>query len=74
MLGFMHLTQAQRAARDKQNDDALAHLNEAGEIAARIGERNGMRMHFGPTNCGGWRWVSNSVKAAGPTKKPPVHR
>lgn len=30
--------------------DAQAHLAEAGEIATRIGECNGMRMHFGPTN------------------------
>jgi transcriptional regulator with XRE-family HTH domain len=55
MLGMMHLAQAQRAARDKQNDDAHAHLAEAGEIAARIGECNGMRMHFGPTNVAVWR-------------------
>jgi transcriptional regulator with XRE-family HTH domain len=55
MLGMMHLAQAQRAARDKQDDDALAHLVEAEGIAARIGECNGMRMHFGPTNIALWR-------------------
>ncbi len=55
MLGMMHLAQAQRAARDKQHDDAHAHLAEAGAIAARIGECNGMRMHFGPTNIALWR-------------------
>ena len=54
-LGFVHLSAAQCAARDKQHDDALAHLAEAGEIAARIGERNGMHMHFGPTNIAVWR-------------------
>ena len=55
MLGFLHLVSAQRAARDKQNDDAHAHLAEAEGIAARIGECNGMRMHFGPTNVAVWR-------------------
>ncbi|MBV8540681.1 MAG: helix-turn-helix transcriptional regulator [Pseudonocardiales bacterium] len=55
MLGFAHLVQAQRAARDKQNDDAHAHLAEAGEIAARVGECNGNLQHFGPTNVAVWR-------------------
>ncbi len=55
MLGMTHLAQAQRAARDKQHDDAQAHLAEAGEIAARIGECNGLRMHFGPTNVAVWQ-------------------
>ncbi|MDQ3761177.1 MAG: hypothetical protein M3460_05610 [Actinomycetota bacterium] len=55
MLGMMHLLAAQCAARDKQHDDARAHLDEAGQIAARIGECNGLRMHFGPTNVAVWR-------------------
>ncbi|MGH3719384.1 MAG: helix-turn-helix domain-containing protein [Pseudonocardiaceae bacterium] len=55
MLGFAHLAQAQRAARDKQNDDAHAHLAEAAGIAARIGECNGNLAHFGPTNVAVWR-------------------
>jgi transcriptional regulator with XRE-family HTH domain len=55
MLGFLYLVSAQRAARDKQNDDAHAHLAEAEGIAVRIGECNGMRMHFGPTNVAVWR-------------------
>lgn len=55
MLGMMHLASAQCAARGNQHDDAQAHLAEAGEIATRIGERNGLRMHFGPTNVAAWR-------------------
>lgn len=55
MLDFAHLVQAQRAARDKQHDNARAHLAEAEEIATRIGERNAIRMHFGPTNVALWR-------------------
>jgi len=55
MLGFLHLVSAQRAARDKQNDDAQAYLAEAEGIAVRIGECNGMCMHFGPTNVAVWR-------------------
>ncbi|MGH3814198.1 MAG: helix-turn-helix domain-containing protein [Pseudonocardiaceae bacterium] len=54
-LGFVHLASAQCAARDQRGDDALAHLAEAEAIAARIGERNGLRMHFGPTNVAVWR-------------------
>jgi transcriptional regulator with XRE-family HTH domain len=55
MLGMTHLAQAQRAARDEQNDDACMHLTEAEGIAARIGECNGLQMHFGPTNVAVWR-------------------
>ncbi|MDQ3763407.1 MAG: helix-turn-helix transcriptional regulator [Actinomycetota bacterium] len=55
MLGMMHLAAAQCAARSKQSDDARMHLAEAEGIAARIGECNGMRMHFGPTNVTVWR-------------------
>ncbi len=55
MLGFLHLSAAQCAARSQQHDDAQAHLAEAATIAARMGERNGLRMHFGPTNVAVWR-------------------
>ncbi|MPZ64016.1 MAG: helix-turn-helix domain-containing protein [Pseudonocardiaceae bacterium] len=55
MAGLMHLTSAQTAARDRDADDARAHLDEAAAVAARIGERNGMRQHFGPTNVAVWR-------------------
>jgi len=55
MLGFMHLASAQCAARSNQHDDAQAHVAEAGEIATRIGECNGLRMHFGPTNVAVWQ-------------------
>ncbi|MGH3898463.1 MAG: helix-turn-helix domain-containing protein, partial [Pseudonocardiaceae bacterium] len=55
MLGFLHLSAAQCAARDKRYDDARGHLDEASAIAARIGEHNGLRMHFGPTNVAVWR-------------------
>ncbi|MGH3906721.1 MAG: helix-turn-helix domain-containing protein [Pseudonocardiaceae bacterium] len=54
-LGFVHLASAQCAARGKRHDDAQAHLAEAGEIATRLGECNGMRMHFGPTNVAVWQ-------------------
>ncbi|MGQ0777631.1 MAG: helix-turn-helix domain-containing protein [Pseudonocardiales bacterium] len=54
-LGFAHLASAQCAARGKRRDDAQAHLAEAREIATRIGECNGMRMHFGPTNVAVWQ-------------------
>lgn len=50
MLGMMHLAHALTAAHEKHSADAHAHLTEAAEIAERTGERNGMGMHFGPTN------------------------
>ncbi|MDQ3989033.1 MAG: hypothetical protein M3291_07530, partial [Actinomycetota bacterium] len=55
MAGLMHLAGAHPAAREKRPDDARAHLVEAEQLAARIGERNGMRQHFGPTNVALWR-------------------
>jgi transcriptional regulator with XRE-family HTH domain len=55
MFGFLHLSAAQCAARDKRRDDARAHLDEAEKIAARIGECNGLRMHFSTTNVAVWR-------------------
>ena len=50
MLGMMHLVYALTAAHEKHSAQAHTHLTEATEIAERTGERNGMGMHFGPTN------------------------
>jgi hypothetical protein len=55
LVGMMHLQQARTAARQKRSDDAHAHLAEAAQLADRVGERNGMRQHFGPTNVAAWR-------------------
>lgn len=51
----MHLQQARAAARQQRADDAYAHLNQAEELAQRVGEHDGMRQHFGPTNVAIWR-------------------
>ncbi|MGH3792649.1 MAG: hypothetical protein ACRDQ9_18010, partial [Pseudonocardiaceae bacterium] len=51
------------AARHQHADTAHAHLDEAAHIASRVGERNGMRQHFGPTNVAAWR-VSIGVELA----------
>jgi transcriptional regulator with XRE-family HTH domain len=50
MLGMLHCRYAWIAARKRRGDEAHAHLDEAETIAARIGECNSMRRHFGPTN------------------------
>ncbi|MGH3998398.1 MAG: hypothetical protein ACRDTJ_13140, partial [Pseudonocardiaceae bacterium] len=63
IVGMMHLQQARTAARQQHADDAHAHLDEAAHIAAWVGERNGMRQHFGPTNVAAWR-VSIGVELA----------
>ncbi len=55
MVGLMHLTSAQTAARSGSSDDAHGHLDEADRIAQRVGERNALRRHFGPTNIAAWR-------------------
>jgi transcriptional regulator with XRE-family HTH domain len=55
MLGLMHLTAAQTAARERRDDDAYTHWDEAAAIAGRTGERNWLRRHFGPTNIAAWR-------------------
>ncbi len=55
MVGLMHLSSAQTAARSQSSDDAHRHLDEADRIAQRVGERNALRRHFGPTNVAAWR-------------------
>jgi transcriptional regulator with XRE-family HTH domain len=55
MVGMMHLMQAFIAAREQRANEANTHLDEAGQIADRIRECNGMRRHFGPTNVRMWR-------------------
>jgi transcriptional regulator with XRE-family HTH domain len=55
MAGLMHLTSAHTASRERRGDEAHSHLDEAAALAARTGERNGMRQHFGPTNVEAWR-------------------
>lgn len=55
MTGMLHLQLARTAARQDDSDQAHAHLAEARQLADRIGERNGMRQHFGPTNVAAWR-------------------
>jgi transcriptional regulator with XRE-family HTH domain len=55
IVGMMHLQQARIAARQQRADEAHAHLDEAMRIADKVGERNGMRQHFGPTNVAAWR-------------------
>ena len=55
IVGMMHLQQARTAARQQRADEAHAHLDEAPRMANRVGERNGMRQHFGPTNVAAWR-------------------
>jgi len=63
LVGMMHLQQARTAARERRADDTHAHLDEAAKLAERVGECNGMRQHFGPTNVAAWR-VSIGVELA----------
>jgi hypothetical protein len=58
-LGFLHLSTAQCAARDKRSDDAQAHLAEAATIAARDRRTQRVAHAFRSYQCrgvavGGW--------------------
>lgn len=52
--GMLHLTAGQLAAREGRTSDADTHLSEAHGLAARTGERNAYRFHFGPANVVAW--------------------
>jgi transcriptional regulator with XRE-family HTH domain len=52
--GMLHLAGAQLAAREGRAADAETHLSEARTLAARTGERNAYRFHFGPANVAAW--------------------
>ncbi len=55
MAGLMHLTAAHIAAREQRPDQAHDHVDEAEHLARQLGEQNGLRQHFGPTNLAVWR-------------------
>lgn len=78
MVGLMHLTSAQTAARSGASDDAHAHLDEAERIARRVGERNTLRRHFGPTNVASWRLavgieLGEGARAHADASRLPIH-
>jgi len=52
--GLLHLQSALNAAETHHAADTRDHLGEAESIARRTGERNKMRLHFGPTNVALW--------------------
>ncbi|MGH3684067.1 MAG: hypothetical protein ACRDSM_03205, partial [Pseudonocardiaceae bacterium] len=52
ILGTLH--HFQRTPR-RTRHLGIGHLAEAAHLASRVGERNGMRQHFGPTNVAVWR-------------------
>ncbi|MGH3897345.1 MAG: helix-turn-helix domain-containing protein [Pseudonocardiaceae bacterium] len=54
MLGMHHLLAAKLAARTGRAGDARDHLDQAGVLAERTGERNTAMLHFGPTNVALW--------------------
>jgi transcriptional regulator with XRE-family HTH domain len=58
VYGMLHLVCAYVAAVDRRTDDVRAHLAEAEEIAARLGEADDggpAGTWFGPTNVAFWR-------------------
>jgi transcriptional regulator with XRE-family HTH domain len=54
VYGMVHLTSALGAARSGRADEARSHLAEARDLAGRTGERNGLRLNFGPANVRAW--------------------
>jgi transcriptional regulator with XRE-family HTH domain len=57
--GMLHLTSAWTEALSGDSDAAESHLNEAQQVAQRLGsdpaDGGFAEMHFGPTNVGQWR-------------------
>ncbi len=55
VYGYLHLESGLASARAGDGDTTGDHLNEAVEVASRIGEdRDDYRLYFGPTNVGIW--------------------
>ncbi|MGH3770445.1 MAG: helix-turn-helix domain-containing protein [Pseudonocardiaceae bacterium] len=54
LLGMHHLLAAKLAARARRAGAARDHLDQAGAIAQRTGERNTDLLHFGPTTVALW--------------------
>ncbi|MBO0890500.1 MAG: helix-turn-helix transcriptional regulator, partial [Acidothermales bacterium] len=50
LVGSLHLRSALLASRSARADDTWAHLAEAREIAARVGDGNAYELAFGPSN------------------------
>jgi transcriptional regulator with XRE-family HTH domain len=64
--GMLHLSTALLGARDRQQADTAAHLEEARALAAYTGERNHMYYHFGPSNVAAWELAIGVENEAGP--------
>ena len=64
--GMLHLASALNAARARRAADARDHLAEAEAIACRTGERNTLRLHFGPTNTAVWSVAIGAELEDGP--------
>ena len=64
--GMLHLSSALNAARARRAADARDHLAEAEAIARRTGERNTLRLHFGPTNTVVWSVAIGAELEDGP--------
>lgn len=54
VYGMLHLRTALYLARARRAAAARDHLAEAEAIARRTGERNTLRLHFGPSNVAVW--------------------
>ncbi len=65
--GMLHLSSAMNAARACHAAEARDHLAEAEAIARRTGERNTLRLHFGPTNTAVWSIAVGAALEEGPT-------
>ncbi|MGH3885573.1 MAG: helix-turn-helix domain-containing protein [Pseudonocardiaceae bacterium] len=64
--GLLHLCSALNSARAHRVADARDHLAEAETIACLTGERNTMRLHFGPTNVAVWSIAVGAELEDGP--------
>ena len=73
-FGLLHLMGAHFAARDSDAAAATDHLDEAARVAMLTGERNGLGLHFGPTNVNVWRVAIGAELGQGPPAAERVER
>ncbi|MGH3939488.1 MAG: helix-turn-helix domain-containing protein, partial [Pseudonocardiaceae bacterium] len=76
MYGALHLSAVLASAALCRADDAVAHLDEAGALAERVGSDGGRgfgSLYFGPDNVGIWR-VSIAVELGDPGRAQELAR
>lgn len=73
VYGMLHLSAAFQSAVTGRDENARAHLTEAGETAVRTGDGTFAGLYFGPRNVGIWR-VALALELGEPGRVPELAR